>query len=214
MSKLRDDTEVVGRAVIFDIGGVLEITPPTRWEQRWATRLGLDVAQFRDRVDPIWCQGDIGTLDLPEIEKRTAEALKLDELALCALMNDLWTEYLGTLNEPLTRYFASLRPRYRTGLLSNSFVGARERERAAYGFEEICDVVVYSHEEGVKKPERRVYEIVCERLGVQPREAIFLDDLAACVEGARQVGMTAIMFVNNDQAISEIQDRLGTTPTA
>jgi epoxide hydrolase-like predicted phosphatase len=196
------------RAVIFDVGGVLEITPRTGWEQRWAMRLGLDVAQLRECVDPIWRQGDIGTLDLPEIERQTAASLKLDGFALRALMDDLWTEYIGTLNEPLARYFGSLRTRYRTGILSNSFVGAREREEAVYGFEEMCDAVVYSHEEGVKKPERRIYEIVCERLGVQATEAIFLDDVPACVEGARQVGMSAITFVDNEQAIAEIQDRL------
>ena len=196
------------RAAVFDIGGVLEIAPRTGWDRRWATRLGLDAAQLRERLGPIWSCGDIGTLDLPEIERRTAELLGLDEPGLRALMSDLWTEYLGTLNQPLARYFASLRPRYRTGILSNSFVGAREREQAAYGFEDMCDVVVYSHEEGVKKPEPRFYGIVCERLGVEPQETIFLDDVQACVEGARQVGMTAITFVDNDQAIAELESRL------
>jgi HAD superfamily hydrolase (TIGR01509 family) len=88
-------------------------------------------------------------------------------------------------------------------------VGAREREGAAYGFDEMCDVVVYSHEEGLKKPDRRFYELVCERLGVGPREAIFLDDTPACVAGAQHAGMTAITFFENDQAIAELDMQLG-----
>ncbi|HEY1519004.1 MAG TPA: hypothetical protein VGF91_21415 [Solirubrobacteraceae bacterium] len=70
-------------------------------------------------------------------------------------MDDIWAEYLGTLNQHIADYFASLRPAYRTSILSNSLVGAREREQAAYGFEDMCDVVVYSHEIGLSKPDPR-----------------------------------------------------------
>jgi epoxide hydrolase-like predicted phosphatase len=118
------------------------------------------------------------------------------------------------LNERLARYFAGVRPRFRTAILSNSFVGARERERAAYGFEDMCDLIVYSHEEGTKKPELRFYEIACERLGVSPHEALFLDDFPACVEGAQRAGMTAITFIDNEQAIAELDAQLGIPPTA
>ncbi len=196
------------KAVIFDIGGVLEITPRTGWQQHWATRLGLDQASFDSRLEPIWRMGDIGALSLAEVERRTAEALRLDGPTLRALMDDHWTEYLGTLNDGIARYFARLRPQYRTGILSNSFVGAREREQAAYGFEDMCDVVVYSHEEGVKKPDSRIYEIVCRRLDVAPCESIFLDDVRACVEGARRVGMTAIAFGDNEQAVGALERQL------
>lgn len=127
------------KAVIFDVGGVLELTPRTGWEGRWAARLGMDRAELINRLEPIWSMGDIGTLSLAEVERRTADVLTLGEPGLRALMNDAWSEYLGTLNESRARYFASLRPRYRTGILSNSFVGAREREQAVYGLAEMCD---------------------------------------------------------------------------
>jgi epoxide hydrolase-like predicted phosphatase len=196
------------KAVIFDIGGVLEVNPRTGWEQRWAARLGLEPDELLTRLGPVWSRGDVGELTLREVERRTAELLDLDAAALRAFMDDIWTEYMGTLNEELARYFASLRPRHRTGILSNSFVGARERERAAYGFEDMCDVVVYSHEEGLKKPDRRIYEIACRRLGVQPADAIFVDDTPICVEGATDAGLTAIQFIDNDQVISALDAKL------
>lgn len=118
------------------------------------------------------------------------------------------------MNEELADYFAALRPRYKTATLSNSFVGAREREREAYGFEDLCDVVVYSREEGREKPDPRFYRIVIERLGVEPHEAVFLDDTQACIDGARRVGMTGVLFVNNDQAIAELDAHLNEAPTA
>lgn len=120
-------------------------------------------------------------------------------------MDDLWAEYLGTLNAEMAGYFGALRPRFRTGILSNSFVGARERENAAYGFEDLCDVVVYSHEEGMEKPDPRFYRLVARRLGVRPDEAIFLDDHETCVAGARDVGMSAVLFGSAGQAIADLE---------
>ncbi len=120
-------------------------------------------------------------------------------------MDDAWSEYVGSLNQELADYFSRLRPCYKTGILSNSFVGAREREQAAYRFAEMCDVIVYSHEEGYLKPDPRIYRIVCDRLGVAPEAAVLLDDVQANVDGARAVGMRAVTFATNDQAIAEIQ---------
>jgi epoxide hydrolase-like predicted phosphatase len=120
-------------------------------------------------------------------------------------MDDLWEEYVGTLNEELTAYFASLRGRYRTGIVSNSFVGTREREQAAYGFEDLCDEIVYSHEVRCMKPDTRIYEIALDRLDVSPGRTLFLDDLQANVDGALAVGIEAIRFVDTQQAIQDLR---------
>lgn len=119
-------------------------------------------------------------------------------------MDDAWSEYVGTLNQELADYFIRLRPRYRTGILSNSFVGAREREQALYRFGEMCEVIVYSHEEGCLKPDPRIYRAVCERLEVAPEAAVFLDDVQENVDGALAVGMKAIRFRDNAQAMTEL----------
>jgi epoxide hydrolase-like predicted phosphatase len=196
------------RAVVFDIGGVLEANPTTGWVDRWAVRLGLAADEFAQRIDGLWSGGDIGEVTLAEIERRTADALDLDDGALLELMNDAWAEYLGSLNRPLAEFFRSLRPSLGTGILSNSFVGAREREQDAYGFQDMCDTIVYSHEVGHLKPEPAAYRIVCEHLGVAPGEVLFLDDVQANVDGARAVGMRAITFSDTSQAISSIEAQI------
>jgi epoxide hydrolase-like predicted phosphatase len=196
-------------AVIFDIGGVLERNPRTGWEERWALLLGMPRIEFDRLLEPIFNAGSIGTISLDEVQRRIAGALGLEDAQLRGLMDEMWTEYIGTLNEELAAYFAALRPRYRTGILSNSFVGAREREQRAYGFEDMCDAVIYSHEEGVRKPDSGFYGIVCRRLDVSPGQAIFLDDQPMAVEGARRVGMTAVRFLDNRQAIAELNAHLG-----
>lgn len=199
-------------AVIFDIGGVLEVTPPTGWPERWASRLGVSPQDLTARLEPSFAAGATGAMTLAEVERATETALGLDAAALEQLMDDLWSEYLGTLNEPLADYFARLRPRYRTGILSNSFVGARERERERYGFPEMCDVIVYSHEEGLLKPDPRFYLIACERLSAPPAGCALLDDVQANVDGARALGMHAVTFVDNAQAMRDLDALLNGGP--
>lgn len=202
---MSDNAGVPVTAVVFDIGGVLEMNPRTGWTERWEAHLQIEPGELERRLDHLWSAGSIGTTTLQQIERQTANALGLDQSALAALMNDAWTEYVGTLNQQLAEYFRRLRPRYRTGILSNSFVGAREREQAAYGFADMCDVVVYSHEIGYLKPDPRSYRLVCQLLGVPPEDAVFLDDVQDNVDGARAVGMRAIRFSSNGQAIADLR---------
>jgi epoxide hydrolase-like predicted phosphatase len=193
------------RAVVFDIGGVLEITPRTGWDEKWEVRLNLKPGELSERLRTVWRAGSIGTMSEEEVEKSTGEILGLDQQQLEAFMSDLWEEYLGELNVELADYFASLRPRYQTAIISNSFVGARRKEQESYGFGDMCDLIVYSHEVGIQKPDRRIYELACERLGVQPEEMIFLDDVEAAVAAARELGIHAILFRDTTQAIADIE---------
>ena len=197
------------RAVVFDIGGVLELTPRTGWVMRWETLLELVPGDLVGRMAGVWRAGSVGTIAEAEVERRTAEILGFDEARLRAFMDDLWAEYLGTPNTELIAYFAGLRSRCKTAILSNSFVGAREREQAAYGFGDLCDLIIYSHEEGMQKPDPRFYGLLVERLGVRPEEIVFLDDVEMCVTGARECGMYAILFKENARAIAEIEGLLG-----
>lgn len=134
-----------------------------------------------------------------------ATTLGLDAAQVDEMMNDVWAEYLGSPNTELIAYFAALRSRCRTGIISNSFVGARDREHARYGFGDICDVIIYSHEVGLLKPDRRIYELACRRLETTPTNVIFLDDAPANVVAARDLGMQAVLFTDTASAIGEIK---------
>ncbi|SEN46143.1 putative hydrolase of the HAD superfamily [Nonomuraea pusilla] len=196
-------------AVIFDIGGVLEITPRLGVNDAWEARLGLPAGGIGVHMGDVWAAGMIGAVTEQDVETRLAALLGPhtgDYLA------DLWKEYLGTLNAELTAYLRGLRPRCRTGIVSNSFVGATAREQAAYGFGDLVDVLVYSHEAGVAKPDPRIFHLACERLGVAPGQAVFLDDHEPYVEGARAAGLHAVRFHHNQQAIAEIEALLDRRP--
>lgn len=201
---------MVIRAVVFDIGGVLEITPDLGVDRRWEARLGLPAGEIGERMADVWTGGALGTITLDDVHLALMDRLGLDQQQLTAFMADVWREYVGSANTELIEYARGLRPRYLTGILSNSFVGAREREQAAYGFEELVDNIVYSHEAGMAKPDPRVYALVCERLGARPGETVFLDDVGQNVAGARDVGIHAVHYRDNAQAIEEIEQLLAT----
>jgi epoxide hydrolase-like predicted phosphatase len=196
------------QAVVFDIGGVLEITPDLGVSGTWESRLGLDPGELNKRMADAWAGGSIGTVSEADVRRTAAEQLGLDERQLGEFMADLWREYLGTANTELIEYARGLRPRYRTGILSNSFVGAREREQAAYGFEDLVDAIIYSHESGMSKPDPRIYALACARLAVEPARLVFLDDHEPYVEGARQAGIHAVLYRSNAQAMKDIEELL------
>jgi epoxide hydrolase-like predicted phosphatase len=196
------------RAVVFDIGGVLEFTPPMGMAEKWEDRLGLGRGELPERLGAVFKAGNVGALTEAEVHAHIGKILTLSPATVDAFMADMWTEYLGTPNAELIAYFAGLRPAYRTGIISNSFVGAREREQERYGFEQLTDDIVYSHEVGISKPDPRIYELACGRLGILPEEMIFLDDVEPNVEAARELGAHGILFAGTAQAIADIQASL------
>lgn len=199
------------RAIVLDIGGVLELTPSTGRVDKWEARLGLKPGELRARVDAVVQPGCVGEASYETIQARVAETLLLGADASREYWADVWDEYLGTLNEQLVTYVASLRPTYRVAMLSNSFVGAREREEAAYAFSRIGEFIMYSHEEGLQKPAPAFYLLACQRLDVAPHEVVFVDDKQVCVDAARALGMQAVRFSDTAQAIAEIERCLAAT---
>ena len=143
-----------------------------------------------------------------DVRQAVSERLGLDGGPLAEFMADIGREYLGIANTELIGYVRQLRPRWRTGILSNSFVGAREREQAVYGFEDLVDEIVYSHECGMSKPDPGIYVLTCERLQVEPAQMAFLDDSELCVGGARQAGIHAVLYQDNSQAIRALENLL------
>ena len=71
--------------------------------------------------------------------------------------------------------------------------------------DDLFDVIVISAEERVRKPNRLIYEIALQRLGVAAEAAVFIDDRPVNVQGAQQVGMKAIHYQNFEQMRLELE---------
>ncbi|HLW00337.1 MAG TPA: HAD family phosphatase [Ktedonobacterales bacterium] len=208
------------RTVIFDIGGILEIIPdggdPTiRFPYMlasWEARLGMKPGELDARLDTLDEQlhfrgeaGLLGTCTEEEWQAGLQQATGMDDTQLAAFLNDFWDIYMGSPNDELMAYFHGLRPRYQTALLSNSFVGARQREQERFHFAEMTDLIIYSHEEGIAKPDQRIFQRACERLGTLPEEIVFLDDVEQNVAAASACGFHTVLFRDTAQAIADIE---------
>jgi epoxide hydrolase-like predicted phosphatase len=99
-------------------------------------------------------------------------------------------------------------------LLTNNVKEFGSAWRATFPVDELFAVVVDSSEVGVRKPDRRIYLLTCERLAIEPTSAVFIDDNRDNVEAARAVGMEAVQFGEDPVAvISELDailERRGT----
>ncbi|MGH3362353.1 MAG: HAD family hydrolase [Nocardioides sp.] len=198
------------KAVVLDIGGVLEILDDSIFPALWPARLGLAQDEFARRLLPLTERAALGRVTEAEQYAEWKRRLGLTDQQLDEFRADIWRWYAGTLDRPLLDWFAGLRRRgLRTGILSNSGPGAREAERH-HGFEDVTDHIVYSHEVGLAKPDPAVYALTADRLGVEPHEIAFLDDMPGHVDAARAVGWHAVLHETTPRSIARLERTLGT----
>ena len=94
----------------------------------------------------------------------------------------------------------------RTGLISNSWgLGIYDRLDST----DLFDATVISGEVGMHKPQPEIYLLACERLGVEPAAAVFVDDLRENCAGAEEVGMTAVLHRDSAETIARLEQLLG-----
>jgi FMN phosphatase YigB (HAD superfamily) len=117
------------------------------------------------------------------------------------LIENLWPYEM--LNSALAQFLVNLRPRYKVAILSNG--GSREAMNRKFRLNELVDLQVFDGEEGVAKPDPRIYQRTLTRLGVQPEESVFVDDTESNINVAQRLGIHAIHFKSTTQAITEIQ---------
>lgn len=94
---------------------------------------------------------------------------------------------------------------FRTALVSNSWGNTYPRDT----WDGMFDTIVISGEVGLRKPEPEIYQLTCERLGLEPAECVFVDDMQPNVLGARKVGMTAILHTSYDETRRELEALFG-----
>lgn len=184
------------KAIIFDFGGVLVRTHDHSLREKWERRLGLAPGQAAEIVfdSEVGRAAQLGHISDAEHWRWLQHRLGLDDEALVRFRAEFFDG--DRLDADLLAYVDRLRERYTVGLLSNATPIGRQVFSEEYPLIDHFDSVTISAEEGVMKPEPRIYHIALERAGVEPQQALFVDDLIQNVEGARRVGMQAIHFVD------------------
>ena len=113
-------------------------------------------------------------------------------------------------NEPMIELMREAKEGgYGMGLLTNNVREWEPLWRTMLPVDEIFEVVVDSGFVGMRKPDREIYDLTLERMGgLAPAECLFIDDTDVNCDTARELGMSAVHYRDNDQAIKEIREAL------
>jgi len=205
-------------AVIWDFGGVFTASPFEAFE-RYEREKGIPVGVIRkinstNHENNAWAMFERSDIDFVGFDEAyAAEALALgyqipgrDVVALLA------GEFRPEMIEALRR----IKTRFKTGCITNNMpadaAGAGTAAlRSIYAREimELFDVVIESSKIGIRKPDPRIYQMMCNQLGVKPGACVYLDDLGGNLKPARAMGMTTIKVVSAPQAIAELEAATG-----
>jgi putative hydrolase of the HAD superfamily len=183
------------RAIIYDLDGVIrhwDADETRSIEERHGLPPGaiLAVAFEPALLERAVC----GHIDDPAWREAIGEVLvRAHGPGAAAAMRD-WCQLTGAVDREMLALVAETRARLRTGLLTNATTRL-EADLELLGLRDCFDQVVSSARVGLAKPDPRIYRVAAERLGHRPEECIFVDDRAAFVDAAREIGLTGIVFV-------------------
>jgi len=189
-------------SVIFDWGGVLIDDPRPGLLRYCANAFGVSQEHYTPVHDSFL--GDFGKGLISEEEFWRGISQKLGKPA--PQVPSLWYEAFRSIYMPRREVFSLASSLHgkgcKTALLSNT-----ERPAVEFFHEmnyDMFDALVFSCEQGVAKPERRIYEITLKKLGSEAPQCVFIDDRQDYIEGARQAGLHTILFESVDQVRREL----------
>lgn len=192
------------KTVIFDVGGVLLRTEDRRPRTMLADAFGmtyeaLENLVFNGKRGHAAQRGDIRAAEQWEFVRETLQ-LKADEVE--SVRNTFFSG--DVLDRDLVDFVRSLKPDFQTAIITNAFDDARPALTDRFNLGEVFDPIIVSAEEGMMKPDPRIYRIALERCGVAAAEAVFVDDFPHNIKGAQEVGMHTVWFRDREQAIADL----------
>ena len=199
------------KTVIFDIGNVLV---HFRWRELYV-ELGYTGEKFERIADatvrnPWWEEFDKGLMTTEEVIDRFAERAPEYRTEISEIYEPKNLGELVRLYDYAIPWIQELKADgYRVYILSNWSKPAYDANLDTnLRFLSEVDGALMSFQEGIIKPDRKIYELIGSRYDFAPKEAVFLDDNAANIEGARAFGLNAIHFKNYEQAKRELDAML------
>ncbi|MEJ2706344.1 MAG: HAD family phosphatase [Anaerolineales bacterium] len=196
------------QAVIFDLGGVLVRTEDRTPRAELAEQLNMTYAE----LDRIAFRGEsaqraaLGIISEEEHWENLGRLLGIPDERLDWARSKFWGG--DQVDEELVNYIRALRGPYKTALLSNAWSSLRHYVTQVWEIGDAFDELIISAEVHTVKPEAAIYEITLQRLQIEPQQAVFVDDFAQNVTGAKAVGMHAIQFRNPDQVEADLAQLL------
>ena len=209
------------KAVIWDFGGVFTSSPFEAFA-RYETEKGIPVGTIRkiNSTNPeanAWAQFEQSKVDIDGFDQ-----LFLAEAAVLGHTipgRDVLPLLAGDFRPEMIEALRRIKTKFKTGCITNNMpanaAGARAdgvpaaRQMYAREIMELFDSVIESSKVGIRKPDPRIYRMMCEALGALPAQCVFLDDLGGNLKPAKAMGMTTIKVESGPQAIAELEAATG-----
>lgn len=203
-------TGVQIRAVLWDFGGVI-LSSPFEAFAHYEQKNGLPEGFLRrvNSTNPhnnAWAKLERNEVAFEEFcALFESEALSLGHQVDAAEVIGLLA---GEVRPEMVEAVRRCRERCKTALLTNNFI-APEGGRDLAEVLALFDIIIESSKAGVRKPDPRFYRMACDALGIEPHEAVFLDDLGINLKPAREMGMQTIKVVDPADALDQLEAVVG-----
>jgi epoxide hydrolase-like predicted phosphatase len=205
------DNEASIRAIIFDLGGVILRTDDPQPRLALARRMGMTRRELEGAVfDHLASQkAEVGGVTPAQAWEAIAQGIHLPVEEIPAFREQFFAG--DKVDFRLIEFIQRLRPRYTTGLLSNTWIV----DLPAFLRDDLnipdrtFDAVISSARHQVAKPDPAIFRLALEAVQAAPHEAIFVDDFLKNITAAAALGIRTVHFRDAQQAMDEIRAILG-----
>ena len=208
-------------AVIWDFGGVFTTSPFEAFNRFEASRgLPADFIRRINSTNPdanAWAlferaEIDAAGFDTTFLEESTTAGFPVPGAEILPLLS-------GDVRPRMVDALQVVKAHFKTGCITNNMVQGHgaSMSATAHGAARAADimrqfdVVIESSKAGVRKPDPRIYLMMCETLRVEPAACVYLDDLGINCKPAAALGMKAIKVVTEAQALADLEQITGLT---
>jgi putative hydrolase of the HAD superfamily len=207
------------QAVIWDFGGVFTSSPFEAFN-RYEAEQGLphDLVRRINTINPdtnAWARLERSELSAEAFD--AAFEAEAKALGYAVPGRDILAILSGALRPRVVAAFTACKARWKVGCITNNaptgqgagMASTAEKAQRVAEVLALFDHVIESSKAGVRKPDPRIYEMMCDVLGVPPQACIYLDDLGINLKPARAMGMTTIKVTSEQQLLDDLAAETG-----
>jgi len=204
------------KAIIFDIGGVLELntTPLVKRgkgvfrhkgvHEYVSQKLGISLDQYFDSIDTYYTKSMEGQISEEKTLQNIAQNLKISQRKTKRLFKRAYAKNFQTNKELYKEAFKLKKKGYKIAILSDQWYLSKHTHLKPK-YTKKFDTVVVSCDVGIRKPNPKIYRLTLKKLKVRPKEAIFVDNQLWNIKPAKKLGIKTILFKNNNQCLKELK---------
>jgi putative hydrolase of the HAD superfamily len=212
-------TPAEAKAVIWDFGGVFTSSPFEAFNRYEAERgLPHDLVRRINTVNPdtnAWARLERSELSAEEFDRVFDEEARA--LGHSIPGRDILAILSGSLRPRVVAAFKQCKAKFKVGCITNnaptgkgpSMTSSAEKAREIAEVFSLFDHVIESSKAGLRKPDPRIYAMMCEALKVDPKTCVYLDDLGINLKPARGMGMATIKVTSEAQLLADLSAAVG-----